>query len=107
MTATTTRDVRKLSGRFGAEVVGVDLTGELDAESVAFINNALLEHKVLGIRGQHLDDDAHQAFAAHFGGLTTAHPTVQSVEGQPNVLPVDSKPTPMLTVPSPTGNIHP
>jgi alpha-ketoglutarate-dependent taurine dioxygenase len=90
MTATTTRDVRKLSGRLGAEIIGVDLQQPLDADTVRFINQALLEYKVLGLRGQNLDDDAHQTFAAHFGPLTTAHPTVESVEGQPNVLPVDS-----------------
>jgi alpha-ketoglutarate-dependent taurine dioxygenase len=39
----------------------------------------------------HLDDEGQQAFARHFGDLTTAHPTVPAVEGAPNVLPVDSE----------------
>ena len=51
MTATTTRDARNLSGRFGAELVGIDLTRPLGADSVAFINNALLEHKVYSLVG--------------------------------------------------------
>lgn len=90
MTSTTTRDLHKLSGRLGAEVVGVDLNDELDAETAAWLIDALHQHKVLGLRGQHLDDAAHQRFARAFGELTTAHPTVPSLEEQPNVLPVDS-----------------
>ena len=90
MTTTTTRDARKLSGRFGAEIVGVDLRSPLDAVTVQWLIEALHQHKVLGFRDQHLDDDTHQAFVAHFGALTTAHPTVPSVDGAPNVLPVDS-----------------
>ena len=92
MTATTstTHDLRKLSGRLGAEVVGVDLAGELDADTVAWITDALHQHKVLGFRSQRLDDTAHQRFATLFGELTTAHPTVPSVEDEPSVLAVDS-----------------
>jgi len=90
MTATTTRDLRKLAGRVGAEVVGLDLTRDLDADTVSWLIEALHQHKVLGFRGQQLDDAAHQRFARAFGELTTAHPTVPSIEGQHNVLAVDS-----------------
>lgn len=83
-------DVRKLSGRLGAEIVGLDITRSLDADAVNFLTRALQEHKVLGIRGQHLSADQHIAFAQNFGELTAAHPTVASVPGQPHVLPVDS-----------------
>ncbi|MDT4914287.1 MAG: alkyl sulfatase [Pseudonocardiales bacterium] len=91
MTTTTTRDARKLSGRLGAEIVGVDLSSPLDEETLGWVTSALHEHKVLGFREQHLDDAGQIAFAAQFGELTTAHPTVPSVEGQPNILPVDSE----------------
>lgn len=89
-TATTTRDLRKLSGRLGAEVVGLDISRELDADTVAWLTDALHQHKVLGFRGQDLDDAAHQRFARAFGELTTAHPTVPSIDGLANVLAVDS-----------------
>ncbi len=49
------------------------------------INSALVEHKVLVFREQNLDDDAHVRFASVFGPLTTAHPTVPSVDGQQHV----------------------
>jgi taurine dioxygenase len=90
MTSTTTRDLRKLSGRLGAEVVGIDLRGDLGGETLDWLIDALHQHKVLGFRGQHLDDAGHQRFAAGFGELTTAHPTVPSVDGQAHVLAVDS-----------------
>nr|WP_242619814.1 TauD/TfdA family dioxygenase [Actinomadura fibrosa] len=83
-------DVRKVGGRIGAEVVGVDLR-DLSDEVFAEISAALLEHKVLGFRGQELTDADQLAFAGRFGPLTGAHPTVPSVEGAPQILPVDGE----------------
>ncbi|KRF23568.1 TauD/TfdA family dioxygenase [Phycicoccus sp. Soil803] len=92
MTAIATdRDVRKLTGRIGAEIIGVDPAAELDAETVEFLNQALLEHKALVFRGVPLTDKQQERFAARFGELTTAHPTVASAPGAPRVLPVDSE----------------
>jgi alpha-ketoglutarate-dependent taurine dioxygenase len=92
MTAIATdRDVRKLTGRIGAEIIGVDPAADLDAETVEFLNRALLEHKALVFRGAPLTDEEQERFAARFGELTTAHPTVASAPGAPRVLPVDSE----------------
>ncbi|HEX6352519.1 TauD/TfdA family dioxygenase [Actinophytocola sp.] len=82
-------EVRKVGGRIGAEIVGVDAAAELDPGIVAELNAALLEHKALFFREQTLDDVTHIRFASLFGALTTAHPTVGSVDGQPHILPVD------------------
>ncbi|GAA4347701.1 TauD/TfdA dioxygenase family protein [Angustibacter luteus] len=90
-TIATDRDVRRLTGRIGAEILGVDITRPLDAETVSFLRTALHERKALVFRNAPLDDDGQQRFAAHFGPLTTAHPTVAAVEGAPRVLPVDSE----------------
>jgi alpha-ketoglutarate-dependent taurine dioxygenase len=79
--------VRKVGGRIGAVVEGVRLSGDLDADTVAQVRTALLEHKVLFFRGQHhLDDDGQIAFAELLGPLTTAHPTVNT--GSARVLSV-------------------
>jgi alpha-ketoglutarate-dependent taurine dioxygenase len=83
-------DVRKVGGRIGAEVLGVDVRHLSEAQT-AEIRAALLEHKALVFRGQELTDDDQTAFASRFGPLTGAHPTVPSVNGQPQVLPVDSE----------------
>lgn len=83
-----TVEIQRLGGRIGAAVSGADLkqpVGEADAKQ---IHEALVEHKVLVFRGQHLDDEQHQRFASIFGELTLAHPTVPSVDGQANVLEV-------------------
>ncbi|MFF3688078.1 TauD/TfdA dioxygenase family protein [Streptomyces sp. NPDC002187] len=82
-------DIRRVGGRIGAEVLGVDISTDLDPAIVSEINAALLEHKALFFRGQQLDDAAQIRFASLFGELTTAHPTVPSVDGQPHILPVD------------------
>jgi len=81
-------DARQIGGRIGAEIHGVDLRVDLDDAVFAEINTALLRFKALVFRGQHLDDEQQLRFAARFGPLTTAHPTVPSVDGQPNILPV-------------------
>ncbi|KLL11495.1 TauD/TfdA dioxygenase family protein [Protofrankia coriariae] len=87
----TDLDIRRVTGRIGAEIVGVDLRDALDDDTViASIRAALVEHKALFFRGQELDDAGQQRFAARFGALTTAHPTVPSLAGSPNVLRVDS-----------------
>lgn len=82
-------DIRRIGGRIGAEILGVDISTDLDPAIVTEINAALVEHKALFFRGQQLDDAAQIRFASLFGELTTAHPTVPSVEGQPHILPVD------------------
>jgi alpha-ketoglutarate-dependent sulfate ester dioxygenase len=82
-------DVVKLGAHIGARIDGVRLASELDAETVAAINAALLEHKVIFFRDQHdLDDDGQLAFASKLGTPTTAHPTLS--EGA-SVLPIDSR----------------
>jgi taurine dioxygenase len=64
---------------------------ELDSETAGAIRAALNEHKALVFRGISVDDDGQQRFARYFGPLTSAHPTVPAVDGEPNVLPVDSE----------------
>ncbi|MEV6212740.1 TauD/TfdA family dioxygenase [Kitasatospora sp. NPDC051914] len=87
----TAFELHKVGGRIGAEITGLDLAQPLGEETVAALNDALVAHKALFFRGQHLDDEGQTRFAAHFGPLTTAHPTVPALDGQPNVLAVDSE----------------
>jgi taurine dioxygenase len=83
----TDLEVTKVGGRIGAVVGGIRLDGDIDPETLARLRSALLEHKVLFLRGQHhLDDDQQIAFAELLGPLTTAHPTVNT--GSARVLSV-------------------
>ncbi|EDY57975.1 MULTISPECIES: TauD/TfdA family dioxygenase [Streptomyces] len=84
-------EIRKVTANIGAQVFGVDLAEPLDEETAAALRDALNTHKALVFSDVHLDDEGQQAFARHFGDLTTAHPTVPAVDGAPNVLPVDSE----------------
>jgi taurine dioxygenase len=84
-------DIRPVTGRIGAEIRGVQLSGDLDAGTVRAIDEALVRHKVVFFRGQtHLDDAEHEAFAGLFGD-PVAHPTVPVAEGSRYLLDLDSK----------------
>ena len=92
MSTQTLVDVRRVGGRIGAEIVGVDLAASLDGSAVlAEIRAALLQHKALFFRGQTLDDASQARFLSTFGPLTGAHPTVPAAEGAPHVLEVDGE----------------
>jgi alkyl sulfatase len=86
----TTLTVRKLSARIGAVVSGLGPDLAVDPETAAAVRAALNEHKALVFRDVDLDDEGQQRFAGYFGPITAAHPTVPAVDGEPNVLPVDS-----------------
>ncbi|HEY6646537.1 MAG TPA: TauD/TfdA family dioxygenase, partial [Mycobacterium sp.] len=82
-------DVVKLGANIGARIDGVRLAGDVDTETAAAINDALLKHKVIFFRDQHdLDDEGQLAFASKLGTPTTAHPTLSEGEA---VLPIDSR----------------
>jgi len=84
-------DIRPLTGRIGAEIRGVVLSGDLDAGTVQAIEAALVRHKVIFFRDQqHLDNAEHEAFTSLFGD-PVAHPTVPVAEGSKYLLELDSR----------------
>jgi len=84
-------DVCPITPSIGAEIQGVRLSGDLPAETVTAIRNALLRHRVVFFRGQrHLDEAQHQAFARLLGPLVP-HPTLPSVAGTEAVLDIDGE----------------
>ncbi|MEP7047556.1 MAG: TauD/TfdA family dioxygenase, partial [Ilumatobacteraceae bacterium] len=58
-------ELRPTTPTIGAEVVGIDLTA-LDEETFADLHRALLEWKVLFVRGSGLDPDSHAALGARW-----------------------------------------
>lgn len=84
-------DIVPITGNIGAEIRGVTLSGDLDAQTVQAIKDAVVRHKVVFFRGQKdLDDARHEGFASLFGD-PVAHPTVPVAEGSRYLLELDSK----------------
>ncbi|WP_457265712.1 TauD/TfdA dioxygenase family protein [Pseudomonas sp. P5_C3] len=82
-------EIHPVAGRIGAEIRGVQLSGELDAATVEAIQQALLQYKVIFFREQtRLDDQRQEAFA-HLLGEPVAHPTVPVREGTRFLLELD------------------
>lgn len=70
----TTLDIRPISGALGAEIAGLDLAADLDASTVAAIESALFDHKVIFFREQSLTSEQQIAFSAELGPIFTDHP---------------------------------
>lgn len=91
-TTGTALQARRLTANIGAEVVGLDLSRPLEETAVSAIRALLDEHKAVLFRDSGAADEESQArFAAAFGPLTAAHPTVASRTGKREVLEVDSE----------------
>lgn len=73
--------INRLTAKIGAEIVGIDLSADLDASTVGLIRKALLEHLVLVFREQDLTPESHIAFARHFGEIK--RPPVRTAHGGP------------------------
>lgn len=61
--------VRKLNPHIGGEIVGLDISQPLDAETVKALRQAWLDNLVLVFRGQNLDEPAQRRFVEYFGTL--------------------------------------
>ena len=83
-------DIVPVAGRIGAEVRGVQLSGDLDDFTITAIRDALVRHKVIFFRDQNLDNAGQEAFAARLG-KPVAHPTVPVADGSSYVLDLNSK----------------
>jgi alpha-ketoglutarate-dependent taurine dioxygenase len=84
-------EVRPLTPNIGAEIVGLDLSEPLGEDTVAQVRDALGRHLVLFFMDQDLSPEAQAAFARQFGQVTPAHPVIESLEGHPEVLPIDGR----------------
>lgn len=77
----------QLTPVIGAEVTGIDLREELDAETVAGLREGLLKHKVLFFRDQPISDAEQVRFTRYFGPVTPGHPISNGIEEQPEIYP--------------------
>lgn len=77
--------IRRLTPAIGAEILDIDLAGSDIAERVPAIRAALLQHRVIFFRDQHLTAEQHIAFARHFGELEV-HPATPRDQPLPEIL---------------------
>jgi taurine dioxygenase len=74
-----------MTATIGAEIGGVDLAGDLSAETIAEIRAALLDWKVIFFRDQRrLDRERHVAFGRAFGDLEV-HPLTPADQKEPEI----------------------
>lgn len=79
--------VTPIAPALGAEISGVDLAHDLDAETVGEIRRAFLEHLVVFFRDQPLAPARFLAFARRFG-TPVEYPFVKGIEGFPEIIEV-------------------
>jgi len=80
-------EIRPLSGAVGAEIFGVDLSRELDDDTVTAIRKAWLDHLVIFFRDQELPPAKLLGLARHFG-QPIEYPFVKGIDGFPEITPV-------------------
>jgi taurine dioxygenase len=85
-----TLDIRPIAGALGAEIHGIDLDIGLDAQAIAAIRQALLDHLVIFFREQRLPPDGFLAFARRFG-QPVEYPFVKGIEGYPEIIAVTKR----------------
>lgn len=72
LTARSELTVRPLTPKFGAEIIGVDLTQPLDEATTAAIRQVWIDKGLLLFRGESLDDEAQMRLSRVFGEMEPA-----------------------------------
>ncbi|MBS0643057.1 MAG: TauD/TfdA family dioxygenase [Proteobacteria bacterium] len=82
-----TIDIRPIAGALGAEIHGIDLARNLNADTVAVMRRALLDHLVIFFRDQDITPAQHLEFA-HWFGTPVEYPFVRGLPDYPLITPI-------------------
>ncbi len=85
-----TFEIRPLPGPLGAEIIGLDLIRELDAEDFAAVHQAHLDHHVLVFRSQNIQPEHQIAISRRFGPLQIHVLKDFQLAGYPEILLVSN-----------------
>ena len=77
--------VRKLAPNIGAEVTGLDLSQPFDDPTMARLRQVWLEHVVVVLPGQEIDDDQQIAFSRRIGELELINMSEVQLDGKPEI----------------------
>ncbi|EKE76528.1 TauD/TfdA dioxygenase family protein [Oceanibaculum indicum] len=80
-------DIRKIAGACGAEILGIDLSVAPDAETVAALRQAFLDHQVIFFRDHDLTPAQFLQMAKLFG-QPIEYPFVTGLDGFPEIIQV-------------------
>ncbi len=80
-------DVKPLSGAFGAEIFGVDLSRPLDNRTFSEIRQAFDGNIVIFFRDQTITPQQHLDFGARFGAFDV-HPFAAGLAEHPEIMPI-------------------
>lgn len=95
-------DVQPIAGAMGAEVLGVDLSEELDEPTFGEVHQALLDHGAIFFRDQDITPSQQMAFAKRWGSIHL-HPHMPCLPNHPGIIEVVKKETDVHTF---GGNWH-
>ncbi len=85
-------ETRRISGALGAEVEGVDLSQDLDEQTLREVRGALLDNCVIFFRNQSFTPDQLLAFARRWGEIHL-HPFMEGMPSHPEILEIVKRPT--------------
>ncbi|MCG8544868.1 MAG: TauD/TfdA family dioxygenase [Alphaproteobacteria bacterium] len=83
--------VTPISGAIGAEIDGVDISGDIDDDTFAEIRRAWLDHLVIFFRDQSLDDESLKTFGRRFAPLFR-HPNFVPDPIDPDIVRIQRQP---------------
>ena len=78
--------VTPLSDAIGAAITNVDLSEEVDAETVAAIKQAWLDNIIIVFPGQDITDDEQEIFCRNFGELELVRTTTSIDKDHPSIM---------------------
>lgn len=84
-------NIQPMTPAIGAEISGVSVAAEMSDEEIEDIRQALLDHKVIFFRDQHLTQEQLLAFAKRFGDLEI-HPATPKGQPNPEILRIEHGP---------------
>jgi len=79
-------DIKKLTPKLGAEIVGDNLFEKLSSNVFDEIYNCLIENKVIFFRHQKISNDQLIKFAKNFGNIDPPHPVYPHVDNYPEIV---------------------
>ncbi len=84
-------DIIPVAGALGAEIYGLDLSQDMDADDIQRVHKLLNSYEVIFFRDQDISPERQRALALTFGPLQT-HPAYDTVPDYPEITILESTP---------------